>query len=285
MKRIFLYAGIGLLALYSCNSKKSDETQNALAQDSIEIESLSSQKDSLMSLVGDISNSLAEINRLEGIVSSQDFKSESPAQKTQILNNIEAVKRELAARRIKMDELEAKLKKNNGYSADLKKTIDSQKQLIDEQTKKIESLEADLAKANVKIAGLNTRVDSLNTEVSNVSHAKQVAEQRSTDLDNRLNTCFYVVDTNKALKNKRILEKKFLSRTKVMEGNFDRSAFVKADKRTLTEIATGHKSAKVLSKQPVESYRIVDVNGRKVLKIINPTLFWEKSDFLVIEVK
>lgn len=286
MKRVFLFVGIIALFVVSCSNGKTDSAvADEAAQDSMKIESLEAEKDSLMSLMGEISNNLIEINGLENIVTSQEFKSESPSRKREILNNIEAIKKELAVRRQKLEQLEAKLKKQNGYTANLQKTIESQKQLIDEQNKKIAGLEDELAKANIKIEDLNVRVDSLNTEVSNVSKEKQLAEQKSEDLTNQLNTCYYVVETNKVLKEKKILEKKFLGRTKIMEGDFDRSAFVKADKRTLTEIPTGSTSAKVVSKQPAGSYEIVDENGYKIVKITNANLFWEKSDFLVIEVK
>ena len=285
MKRVFFVAGLIAVFAVSCSDGKTDNAADEAAQDSIRIETLETEKDSLMSLMGEISNNLIEINGLSNIVTSKEFKSESPSRKREILNNIEAIKQELAVRRQKLEQLEEKLKKQNGYTANLQKTIDSQKQLIDQQNKKITDLEDELAKANIKIEDLNVRVDSLNTEVSNVSKEKQIAEQKTEELTNQLNTCYYIVETNKVLKEKKILEKRFLGRTKIMEGDFDRSAFVKADKRSLTEIPTGSTSAKVVSKQPADSYEIVDENGYKVVKITNANLFWEKSDFLVIEVK
>lgn len=285
MKRVFFVAGLIAVFAVSCSDGKTDNAADEAAQDSIRIETLETEKDSLMTLMGEISNNLIEINGLENIVTSKEFKSESPSRKREILNNIEAIKQELAVRRQKLEQLEEKLKKQNGYTANLQKTIDSQKQLIDQQNKKITDLEDELAKANIKIEDLNVRVDSLNTEVSNVSKEKQIAEQKTEELTNQLNTCYYIVETNKVLKEKKILEKRFLGRTKIMEGDFDRSAFVKADKRSLTEIPTGSTSAKVVSKQPADSYEIVDENGYKVVKITNANLFWEKSDFLVIEVK
>lgn len=285
MKRVFFVAGLIAVFAVSCSDGKTDNAADEAAQDSIRIETLETEKDSLMNLMGEISNNLIEINGLENIVTSKEFKSESPSRKREILNNIEAIKQELAVRRQKLEQLEEKLKKQNGYTANLQKTIDSQKQLIDQQNKKITDLEDELAKANIKIEDLNVRVDSLNTEVSNVSKEKQIAEQKTEELTNQLNTCYYIVETNKVLKEKKILEKRFLGRTKIMEGDFDRSAFVKADKRSLTEIPTGSTSAKVVSKQPADSYEIVDENGYKVVKITNANLFWEKSDFLVIEVK
>ena len=149
MKKILLFIGASALVLSSCNNQKLEQAREAAVQDSLTIESLTAQKDSLMSLVGDINNNLLEINELENIVTSKDFQSESPSQKREVLNNLANIKRELAERRKKLEDLEAKLKKNNGYTANLKKTIDTQKQLIEEQNSKISMLEGELAKANI----------------------------------------------------------------------------------------------------------------------------------------
>ena len=181
MKRVFFVAGLIAVFAVSCSDGKTDNAADEAAQDSIRIETLETEKDSLMSLMGEISNNLIEINGLENIVTSKEFKSESPSRKREILNNIEAIKQELAVRRQKLEQLEEKLKKQNGYTANLQKTIDSQKQLIDQQNKKITDLEDELAKANIKIEDLNVRVDSLNTEVSNVSKEKQIAEQKTEE--------------------------------------------------------------------------------------------------------
>ena len=72
----------------------------------------------------------------------------------------------------------------------------------------------------------------------------------------------------------------------MLEADFDRSFFTRADKRTLREIVTNSSKIKILTKQPVNSYVIVDGgDGNKIVRIDNSTLFWEKSDFLVIEAK
>lgn len=285
MKKLFLIVSIGAVALTACNGGKLDKANEIIAQDSIEIESLSGQKDSLMNLLGEINGNLLEINQMENIVTSKDFSGETPERKKEILNNLESIKHELAIRRQKLDELEAKLKKSNGYTAGLKKTIESQKELIAGQSAKIQDLEGELAKANIKIEGLSTQVDSLNVAVETVSSEREAAIKKSEDLTNELNTCYYIIADNKSLKEAKVLEKKFLGKTKVMEGDYDRSAFIKADKRQLTKISTNSKEAKIVSKQPVNSYVIEDEGGVKVIRITNPTLFWEKSDFLVVEIK
>ena len=100
----------------------------------------------------------------------------------------------------------------------------------------------------------------------------------------RVNTVYYAIGTGKELKEKKILQSGFLRKTKVMEGNFDMSYFTAGDRRTLAEIPTHSKKAKVLTSQPKGSYTIVDVNGQKVIRISDPAKFWQLSDFLVIEV-
>ena len=99
-----------------------------------------------------------------------------------------------------------------------------------------------------------------------------------------MNECFYVIGSNKELKANNIISKKFLGKTKVLEGDFDRTYFTKGDKRTLSELPLHAKNAKILTKHPAGSYEILDIDGSKVLKINNPTKFWELSNFLVIEI-
>lgn len=70
-----------------------------------------------------------------------------------------------------------------------------------------------------------------------------------------------------------------------MQGDFDKSFFVQADKRTLTSIQLHSNKAKVVSTtQPKSSYEIVDVNGQKVLRILNPSEFWGVSNYVVIQI-
>ncbi len=108
-----------------------------------------------------------------------------------------------------------------------------------------------------------------------LAEAKDDAERRSEAIGNELNECYYVVGSIGTLKELGILE-----------SGFDRSRFTKADKRTLREIATGSRKVKILTKQPVGSYTIADDGGgKKIVRIENPTLFWEKTEFLVIEAK
>ena len=57
MKRVFLFVGIVALFAVSCSNGKTDSAvADEAAQDSMKIESLEAEKDSLMSLMGEISS-------------------------------------------------------------------------------------------------------------------------------------------------------------------------------------------------------------------------------------
>ena len=273
---------IAITAIASCNNKQSD-SQLQHEADSIKIVSAESERDSLLSLVGEISASLSEVNQLEGIVASPEFNAETPQRKQEIVSNIVALRNELANRRAKLDELEQRLKKSGKYDEKLRSTIEKQKELIEQQEQKIADMQKRLEEAHIKIEQLSSNVDSLHKEVGNITAEKEAAEQRSEAIGNELNLCYYALGSNKELKAHNILEKKFLGKTKILEKDFDRSYFTKADKRTLHTIHTYSNKIKVLTKQPVNSYEITDGSDGKIIKITNPTLFWEKSDFLVIE--
>lgn len=282
-KIVLLFCCAGLLT--ACNNATSNQENSDHATDSVTITRLADERDSLMSLIGEINQGILEINEMEHVIVSPNFQQETPERKSQIMENINAMRMALEKRRTELDKLERKMKQAGKMNADLQETIDTQKQMMTQQAQKILELQRELNSALATISNLNSSVDSLNNQVTNINSQREEAEKRSADLANELNTCYYVVGSNKELKEHSILEKKFLSHTKVLEGNFDRSYFTRAYKRTLREIETFSERAKILTKQPVNSYRIEERNGSKVIVITNSTLFWEKSDYLVIEVK
>lgn len=283
MKKMMILALALTGALVACNGNK--EQKDALADTTQpDISKVEGQRDSLMNLIGDISQNLLEVNRMENILVSGDFK-DTPDKRQEIIANINALRQELDARKQALEELESKLKSSNGYSAKLQKTIESQKQLIDEQSQKIQQLEAALADANVKISDLNKNVEDLNTQVSTVTEERNAETQRADKVTDELNICYYVCGSNKELKEHKILEKKFLGKTKTMEGDFDRSYFTKADKRKLTEVKTYAKKAELKTSHPAGSYSMETVGGTVVIKIKDAKKFWEKSNFLVIQTK
>lgn len=283
MKKIMILALALTATLMACNGNKEQKEQ--LADDNQpDISKVEGQRDSLMNLIGDISENLLEVNRMENILVSGDFK-DTPDKRQEIIANIAALRQELDARKQALEDLEKRLKSSNGYTAKLQKTIESQKQLIEEQAQKIQQLENALADANTKISDLNQSVDNLNTQVSTVTEERNAETQRANQATDELNICYYVCGSNKELKEHKILEKKFLGKTKTMEGDFDHSYFTKADKRTLHEVKTYAKKAELKTSHPAGSYSIEEEGGMMVIKIKDSKKFWEKSNFLVVQTK
>lgn len=258
----------------SLNTELSDSLATAMAE-----------KDSLMALMSDISDGMNQIKQMENFMSSKDLNSETPDKKVQLRNDMVLIQRSIEQHKKRLEELEKRLSRSTNYSDAMKKTIANLKSQIEEQQNTIANLTSQLAAAHIEIKNLNTRVDSLNTVNTTVSREKKQAQEESVRLNNELNVCYYVVGSKKELKKNKIIQTGFLRKTKIMEGDFERSYFTKADKRTLSLIALHSKKAEVLSKHPAGSYQIVeDANGLKSLKITDSSRFWELSNFLIVKV-
>ncbi len=287
MKKIaFLLVCAGIIMLTACNNNaeklKNAESANSQLNDSLV--TANAEKDSLMALMNDIGEGMTQIKDMEKLMSSSNLNGESPSKKEQIKNDMILIQQALQERREKLSALEARLKKSTNYSAEMKSTIENLKKQMEQQESTIADLQVQLKKAHVEIAGLNTRVDSLSNVNTAVTKERNAAQEEAVQVANQLNTCYYVVGSKKELKKYNIIETGFLRKTKIMEGDFEKSYFTKADKRTLSVIPLHSKKAKILSKQPAGSYVIEDNGGVKTLRITNATKFWELSNFLIVQI-
>ena len=291
MKKNAIFAVIAAAILTACNGGKlrDAEAQNEQLKGDLR-ETLATQ-DSLLVLVNDISDGMAQIKDLEKIISLPGNLGESTSRKEQIKNDMIAIQQALQERRQRLEELEKKLAQTGGESTTLKRTIANLKGQIAEQQTEIATLTNQLASANIRIeeltsevSSLNTAKDSLATDLNKERAQKEAAELAATEATNELNTVYFAIGTGKELKSKKILESGFLRKTKVMKGDFDMNYFTAADRRTLTQIPTHSKKANIKTSQPKDSYEIVEQEGQKVIRITNPEKFWQLSNFLVIEV-
>lgn len=293
------YIVLVIVALAMMPSCKDSNGQDATSrQDSINTElndSLATaiaEKDSLMALMNEINDGMIKLKELQDIISVQNLSGETPDRKAQLRNDMELVQKSVAERKKRLEELEKRLSQSQNFNDEMKKTIATMKRQIADQQNTIADLSKKLAEAHIVINTLNTRVDSLNTvntavreEKARVQEEKHKAQEESTRLANELNTCYYVIGTKKELKKNNIVEGGgFLRKTKLMEGNYDQSYFTKADKRTLNVIPLHSKKAKVLSNHPAGSYEIVDDGNVKSLRIIDSARFWERMNYLVVQV-
>lgn len=276
-----------MLATFSCSNKEKDEQlrqAQAIAEASREeLADAVSDRDQLLDLVNEISTGMEQIKQLENILTVQS-SGETPEQKEKIIADIAAIQKALQDRRERLDQLEKKLKASNLNTSKLQQTIESLNAQIDSQSAEINLLRANLDAANTRIGELGNQVDSLSTTVTNVTAQRDSTYNSNQQLTNELNVCYYAIGNKSELKDNKIIETGFLRKTKLMEGEFERGFFTKADKRTLTTIDLNSDKAEVLTNQPKDSYTILDTNGHKVLQITNPARFWSLSNYLVVKV-
>ncbi len=285
MKKIFITCLSALmLVATSCGNKEKEQQQQAIADATrAELETAVNDRDQLLELVNEISSGMQEIKNLENILNIPGGN-ETPDQKEQIMADIAAIQQALKERRERLAELESKFKQSNINNKQLRSTIQNLTAQIDAQAAEISSLQNKLSSAHEQISKLDAKVDSLNTTVGDVTAQRDSIGTQNEKLTNELNTCYYAIGSKDELKANNILESGFLRKTKILEGDFDKNFFTKADKRTLTTINLNSKKAQVMTKQPAESYTITDVDGHKVLNITDPALFWSLSNYLVVKI-
>lgn len=290
MKSKFAFAIAACAMLASCSGNdKADQTvpadsslTDASRQELIEA---INERDQLLALVNEINAATAEIKTIEQIVAINASQAEMSAE-TQITSDLQAIKDALEQRRKKIDELEKKLKSSNSTNTSLLATIDALKSQLASQEAQIADLTARLGAAQERIEELDQTVAALTDSVQTVAGQLDAAQQQAHEQEQIANACYYVVATTQELKDHNIIEGGgFLKKTKVMDGDFDMSFFITDDKRTLTQIPLHSTKAKVLtSYQPADSYEIIDIDGQKVLRILNPAKFWGVSNYLVVKV-
>ena len=294
MKKIFYFVLllIGIASMPSCRHDNSqmDETSrqdsiNIALQDSIA--TANAEKDSLMELMGDIADGLAQIKELQDIVSVNNLSGETPDRKKQLRDDIVLIQQSINAQKNRLAALEKRLQQSTNYNSSMQKSIANLKAQLEDQQKRINDLTDQLAAAHIQIKNLNQSVDSLNTVNKAVTKEKEAAQQESKQLTaevDNLNTCYYVIGSKKELKDNKIIETGFLRKTKILQGDFEMAYFTKADRRTLSEIPLHSKKAEVMTNHPKDSYEIVDHGNVKTLHITNAAKFWEKSNFLVVKI-
>lgn len=289
MKKTFALALIAATALAACtNQKEKEQLEQAQALNEstkAELVQAVQERDRLLDLINEISATTDEIKNVESIVSINTAQGEVDANNA-VASDIAAIKATLQERRKKIEELEATLRKSKTSNSKLLTTIETLKQQLADQASQIETLTASLTEAQQRIASLDVKVDSLNTTVASVTEQRDSVQAVANEQEVTANQCFYAIGTNKELKDHDIIEGGgFLRKSKIMQGDFDKTFFVTADRRTLTVIPLHAKKAKVITTyQPKDSYQIVENNGQAELRILDPAKFWSVSNYLVIQV-
>ena len=291
MKKYFYVLLIPVLLLASgCNQKKIDRLQ---AQND-SLRAVGTDKDSniseFVSTFNDIEANLDSIKKAELVIDKNAKAGEvKGSRKEQIKSDIKYIYDLQQKNRKMVAELSAKLSKSGRHAAQLQKMIDNLNASIAEKDVQIAQMTDELGKLNIQVKDLNVKVVDLNTNVDNLSadNAKKQADIDAKTI--ALNTAYYVIGTNRELKDKKIItgEGGFIGigRTKDIMADLNMNDFTKVDITVVNEIPIMKKKINIITSHPKGSYRLEGDKTVDKLVIVDAKAFWSLSKVLVISAK
>jgi len=292
MKTIKFYAIITALVLMTASCvERSGKYKAAIAQrDSLEQvkQALDSNYNQTLVILNDIETGFSEINQKEGEmkVNLKGIEGKTTNKRALIAAQMTAIKEGIEKNKAKIEELRRLAAKKGKANSMLAETIKRLQGELDAKAVQIQSLQAELEQKNIKITELNTTVD---TQSKNIAEQQSAIEQQKSTIkvqDTNINTVWYCVASSKKLKEAKIVSAGGLFRSgKVMDKEFDNTAFIQADLRNVSSIPTNSKKVKILSIHPLNSYKLVLGADKNVtIEIISPAKFWSISKYLVVQI-
>ena len=287
MKKLLLLS-VCVAMFSSCGEMKKNEALKA-QNDSLNVAlaERDAELEGIMEAFNEVQEGFRLINEAENRVDLQAGKVEGVSAAQKIREDILFISEKLQSNRTRIAELEEQLKNSKYASSQLKKTIANFKEELEAKSQQIETLQTELASKNIRIAELDDAVAGLTQNVADLVAENKVKEAMVATQDKALNAGWFVFGTSSELKDQKIISKKLLQKTKVLEnGDFNKDYFTQIDIRTDKEIKLYSKDAKLLTAHPEGTYELVkDDKEQLTLKITNPNKFWSVSRYLVIEVK
>ncbi len=286
MKHIATAAALGVVALLASCVSRQVAVEAESRSDSLEL--VVSAKDSLINAVfadiNAISENLALIKSRENLITVAGESEGGRRPVEEIDNDIKAIDRLLRENRAKIESLQrsaAQLRKANLRIDGLEKMIADMNRLLAEKKAEVEQLRESLVRMGDEVKSLTEEVAVRSAEVENLSGEK-------VELQNQLNTVYYIVGAEKELRDAQIINKQgFIGRTLTVGRNSNFDSFTMADSRLLSEVPVGQKKATLVTSHPEGSYELVTDANKVVEKLIitDPVRFWESSKILIISCK
>ena len=286
IKHIATAAALGVVALLASCVSRQVAVEVESRSDSLEL--VVSAKDSLINAVfadiNAISENLALIKSRENLITVAGESEGGRRPVEEIDNDIKAIDRLLRENRAKIESLQrsaAQLRKANLRIDGLEKMIADMNRQLAEKKAEVEQLRESLVRMGDEVKSLTEEVAVRSAEVENLSGEK-------VELQNQLNTVYYIVGAEKELRDAQIINKQgFIGRTLTVGRNSNFDSFTMTDSRLLSEVPVGQKKATLVTSHPEGSYELVTDANKVVEKLIitDPVRFWESSKILIISYK
>lgn len=233
-----------------------------------------------------IATSLAKITAHEKIItsSSSSDREINPTTREQISDHIAAIDELMQKNRAAINRLSVltrQLKEANLNIASLDNLINSLQVQLQQKNTELSRMSTNLASMEIEVSGLKNLNDTLSEQ--NKSLETTVADQTAN-----LNTVHWIVNSQKELQKRGVVDKKgFIGRTLVLKNVTDLDGFLTGDLRNIDRIAIDQRGAKIVSSHPEGSYELVTGENNQVQELVikNKDAFWKTSKILVISCK
>lgn len=287
MKKIL--AAFACILLFTACAENSAEYKKMKAEnDSLKLHIKKSEVEinDILGILNMIENDIKSIRETEKYLDIQKDTELSGTKREQIKNDMAVVVETLKKNKQQLAELSDKLNASNVRSSALQKTIDRLTKDVNEKVEFIAQLQNDLNRKDRQITALSGQVEDLSTDIEMLRELSESQSKRISSQDQSLNTVYYCFGTKKELKEQQILTGGGLfSKSKALQGDFNKEYFIMADKRQVTTIPLFASKAKIRTNHPEDACHFLkDPDGNLTLEIDNPDRFWSLSNYLVIEV-
>ena len=289
MRKISIIAALGVLMLTQCQQGPS---RQELMTSNDSLQRVVVQKDSaiyaIMGTFSSIEDNLQAIKDKENVIAMTTTSNESRQTREERINeDIQLIYNMLQENREQVNNLQAQLKKANVKNSELQQMIASLESRIQEKDAEILRLTEELQASNFKIEGLSALANSLQHRLDSLRNEDALKNATIEGQDEALNTAYYIIGSEKELKELGVLDKRgqFAIGSKKARKDFDNSVFTSIDIREQTSFdLNGAKKARVVTAHPLDSYTIYGQKPVDSLVVNNYYKFWSSSKYLVIVV-
>jgi DNA repair exonuclease SbcCD ATPase subunit len=290
--------GIVLIALVTLSGCGDSEKCVKMAAENTELKELANSKakeiEAITNTLNEVEANIASIELAEQQIDSINAATggkPSEDQKVRIELRVTAIRNYLENNKLALEKLQSQLARSQNQD-------------------KLRGLQAMLSKmkqdAEVKeteIVGLKTAIDSLNKKVTDLDQSlaatsgelnKNVLEleQRKKDLEAKeavLNAVYVYVGDKKDLVANGITKREGgvfgFGKKSVLNDKLETAKFKKVSLKDTKDLELGDvNKTDFLTKHPTDSYTLLMVEKKVVLRITNPEKFWSLSKYLVIEI-
>ena len=272
----FLPLVVLLVFLFSGCQKNEKE----LTQKNQELNQVVEERDSI---IAELFNTLDEIEKNLGIVSSSDENQSNVRERME--RNVSRINSLIQTNQNTYDSLNRIVYRGGNRYRNLSARLDSMNVQLNEKESRIIEL-------NDQIAMLNTKMNSQDETIGNLRNTSSDQNNSIDEMTKQLNTAYFIVGDQKDLVEKKVVYKDggflgLFGRVERLDPRLNTSLFTQIDVRNklLIDVQKENEKAKikVVTIHPPESYNIKNVNDELAqVEITDPGLFWEASKYLVV---